>query len=213
LSGFNNTQNALACWRGRAIFVGMKARCAALFLGLLSLVPVRAEAPVPRPEKWAQRVEAEGLANFHRVTPAIFRSGQPTAEGMKAAERLGVRTVLSLRDDAGDEAVAVGTKLRLLRIPMKLGVANEEALLRAVGVLANAAEGAVLVHCQLGADRTGAVNALYRILVQDWPREEALRELREGGYGFGIEAYAQYLATVDLEKLKKAFAERVKAGH
>ena len=50
-----------------------------------------------RPTEWAQPVQVEGLPNLHRVSGKLYRSAQPTAEGMRAAERLGIRTVVSLR--------------------------------------------------------------------------------------------------------------------
>ena len=42
----------------------------------------------------------------------------------------------------------------------------------------------VLVHCQHGADRTGTMCALYRILRQDWKVEDAITEMKDGGYGY-----------------------------
>ena len=34
------------------------------------------------------------------------------------------------------------------------------------------------------ADRTGTVCAVYRVAVDGWTKEEAIREMREGGFGF-----------------------------
>jgi protein tyrosine phosphatase len=42
----------------------------------------------------------------------------------------------------------------------------------------------VLVHCQRGADRTGLAVAVYRVAMQDWTKEEAIREMTEGGFQF-----------------------------
>ena len=42
----------------------------------------------------------------------------------------------------------------------------------------------VLVHCQHGADRTGSMIAVYRVIVQGWSKDDAIREMKEGGYGF-----------------------------
>ena len=36
----------------------------------------------------------------------------------------------------------------------------------------------ILVHCQHGSDRTGAVIALYRILFQNMSKVEAIKELK-----------------------------------
>jgi protein tyrosine/serine phosphatase len=44
--------------------------------------------------------------------------------------------------------------------------------------------GPVLVHCKHGADRTGVVIAMYRILYQGWTKEQAVDEMENGGYNF-----------------------------
>jgi Protein tyrosine/serine phosphatase len=41
-----------------------------------------------------------------------------------------------------------------------------------------------LVHCQRGADRTGLMCAMYRITVCGWTKEQALAEMKDGGFGF-----------------------------
>jgi protein tyrosine/serine phosphatase len=39
-----------------------------------------------------------------------------------------------------------------------------------------------MVHCRQGADRTGAIVALYRVVVQGWSKQKALLEMKDGGY-------------------------------
>ena len=47
--------------------------------------------------KWAERIELPGLPNLHKVSDDLYRSAQPTAEGMQQLEKLGVKTVINLR--------------------------------------------------------------------------------------------------------------------
>jgi len=47
--------------------------------------------------KWAERIELPGLLNLHKVSDDLYRGAQPTAEGMKQLEKLGVKKVLNLR--------------------------------------------------------------------------------------------------------------------
>ena len=42
----------------------------------------------------------------------------------------------------------------------------------------------VFVHCLHGSDRTGVMCAVYRIFFEGWTKNEAIREMTEGGYGF-----------------------------
>ena len=44
--------------------------------------------------------------------------------------------------------------------------------------------GAVLIHCYHGADRTGPIAAMYRVVYQNWDIDEAKREMLHGPYGF-----------------------------
>ena len=44
--------------------------------------------------------------------------------------------------------------------------------------------GAVLVHCYHGADRTGLIVASYRVIYQHWDLNEAKREMQQGPYGY-----------------------------
>lgn len=63
----------------------------------------------------------------------------------------------------------------------------------------------VLVHCKHGADRTGLIVAMYRIVFQNWTKEEALDELLHGGFSFHpvFKNIPQYIMKMDVDLLKK----------
>ena len=176
---------------------------------LPSLIPLLAffsfghavEPTTVRLATWAQPVLAVPVKNLHQVTPDLYRSAQPDDEGMVALEKLGIRTVLNLRQYHSDDEEAEDTKLVLIREKMNAGHLDEAALKRALTVI-RTAQKPVLVHCLHGADRTGAVIALYRIVDQGWTREAAVDELRHGGYGLHdgwFPGIAEWLLNVDPE--------------
>ena len=139
-------------------------------------------SPVPRPANWAQPAVARHVKNLYRVDEGLYRSAQPDAAGMRELESLGIKTVLDLRLAHSDQHLMRGTSLRAKTVPMAPSAISSRQLRKAVRLIRES-EKPVLVHCLHGADRTGAVIAAYRIAEQGWSREEAVREMRRGGYG------------------------------
>ena len=81
-----------------------------------------------------------------------------------------------------------GTGLALIHIKIStrhLTDENGAKIVLALQALRNAqSNGPVLLHCTHGADRTGMIAALWRMLYQGWSMAEALDELQHGGFGF-----------------------------
>jgi len=136
------------------------------------------------PAKWAQPIELAGVPNLHRVSETLYRSAQPTAEGMRALEKLGIRTVVNLRAHHSDADELSGTMLREESIPVDALHPRIEDLAHFLRIVNDPQKVPVLVHCQRGADRTGLAVAVYRVAMQDWTKEEAIREMTEGGFQF-----------------------------
>ena len=169
-----------------------------------SLIFITSVALAERPAKWAQPVNGTAVKNFCRVTSQLYRSAQPDAAGLRDVEKFGVKTVINLRDLSDDTKLAHGTKLRLLRVKMDTWHIEDEDVARVLALLRQKKDGPFLVHCHHGSDRTGVVCAMYRIVEQHWGREDAIRELTEGGYGFHPmwKNIPRYLRTVDIGKVR-----------
>ena len=176
------------------------------------LLLVTSAALAERPEKWAQPVQGATVKNLNRVTPQLYRSAQPDAAGMRELEKLGVRTVIDLRDLNDDKDEARGTRLRLRRVKMDTWHIEDEDVVRVLAMLRRRKDGPFLVHCHHGSDRTGVVCAMVRIVEQGWSREEAIRELKDGGFGFHKTwvNIPRYLAKVDVEKIRRGVDAVVK---
>jgi protein tyrosine/serine phosphatase len=118
------------------------------------------------------------------VSEALYRSAQPTDAGMKEVQRLGIKTVVNLRSFHSDRDELGGASVRYEHIFMKAWHPELKEAEQFLRIVTDPACQPVLVHCQHGADRTGTMCAIYRIAVQGWAKDEAVREMREGGYGF-----------------------------
>lgn len=156
-----------------------------------------------RPATWAQPMLGTGLKNLYQVSPDLYRSEQPGSRG--DLERLGIRSVLNLRRWHQDGDDLKGGPFELHAVPMRAGAMDDAKMREALAILRKAPK-PVLVHCWHGSDRTGAVVALYRMVVQGWSREAAIDEFRAGGFGYHESVYPEiqtYLRTVDLRQFEK----------
>jgi protein tyrosine phosphatase (PTP) superfamily phosphohydrolase (DUF442 family) len=140
--------------------------------------------PATRPEKWAAPVSCAGVPNLHRVSGTLYRSAQPSAEGMTNLVALGIKTVVNLRDNHSDADEIGGLPLSAKRIRMFAGNMKEEYVTEFLSVVDDTNAVPVLVHCMHGADRTGAMCAMYRVLREGWSEDDAIDELKNGGYGY-----------------------------
>ncbi|MEO6786146.1 MAG: tyrosine-protein phosphatase [Chthoniobacteraceae bacterium] len=172
---------------------------------LAALIFITSSALAERPAYWAQPVHRTTVKDLSRVTPQLYRSAQPDAAGMRELEKLGVKTVIDLRALNDDDKEARGTKLRLQRVKMNAWHIEDEDIVKVLALLRRKENGPFLVHCHHGSDRTGVVCAMYRIVEQNWSREDAIGELTGGGYGFhGIWSnIPRYLQKVDIEKIRR----------
>jgi protein tyrosine/serine phosphatase len=160
-----------------------------------------------RDPKWAEPVEVGGALNLHKVTEGLYRGAQPSREGLANLAGMGVKTVINLRAFHGDDLK--GLSLREIRVPMHAWNPESEDVVRVMKILSDDSGGPYLVHCQHGADRTGMIIAVYRMVIQGWPRDEAIREMTDGGYGFHAvwAEIPKFLKTVDIDKIKALIAE------
>ncbi len=163
------------------------------------------EQPADKHE-WAQPLDMPGLPNLHKVSDTVYRSAQPESGAFESAQTLGIRTILNLQllDQDNYLADQEPTSIELIHIPMTPIVFPQDQLVQALQVIAQ--KPPVLVHCRHGADRTGLIIALYRILYQNWTVEEAKDELINGGFGFheSFENIPKALDEMDLDSLRKA---------
>ena len=154
---------------------------------------------------WAKPVKVEGVPGLFRVTPDLYRSGQPTLEGLRNLKAMGIKTVINTRDfhSNRDEVLAVG--LQYERIHMKAWLPLEGDAVRFLKIVTDPKRTPVLVHCWLSSDRSGTLIAIYRIAVQGWSREDAVKEMTEGDFGFHKEFInlTMWVKMVNIERIKK----------
>jgi len=137
-----------------------------------------------RPRDWAQPLLVPGVPNCYKISDNLYRGAQPTSEGMRNLEEMGVKTIINLRSIHSDKKKMRDTTLIYEKIPMLAFKPKEKQIARFLELVTNEEGGPYFVHCMHGADRTGLLCAAYRVAVQGWTKNEAIREMVEGGYGF-----------------------------
>ena len=156
----------------------------------------------------AEKIDRSGLPNFYGVAPNLYRGAQPTAEGLRAAQKLGVKTVIDLRAFHSDAGEAAGTKLKLEGISFKTWHPEDDDVIHFLKIVTARKNQPVFVHCQHGSDRTGMMVAIYRIAVQGWTKRDAIDEMTNGGFGFHPmwKNLIAYIEKLDMPALKRRVA-------
>ena len=158
---------------------------------------------------WAEPMELPGVPNLHKVSDGLYRGAQPTAEGMAALHKLGIKTIVNLRSFHSDRDEIGDLPLGYEHITMKTWHAEDKEVVRFLRIVGDEERRPVFVHCQRGADRTGTMCAIYRIFVLGWSKDDAIAEMTEGGFGFyeGWQNLIDYIRELDVERIR----ERVSA--
>ena len=131
------------------------------------------------------------------------KSAQPAHKHFHLLEKQGIGEVITLRDWHPENDVA--SRFKFHQITMKAGGIKDEEIVKALRIIVSA-EKPVLIHCYHGSDRTGAVVAMYRMVVQNWSRDKAIAELMEPKHGHHARIFPnirRYLQNVDIERIRK----------
>jgi uncharacterized protein (TIGR01244 family) len=142
------------------------------------------------------------IARVHRLAD-VYLAGQPTAEDLAEAKRLGIKTVLNLRPDAElkgfDEPAAVeAAGLAYVHIPFAGADDLNDAIFDMAREQLKSVERPLLFHCA-SANRVGALWLPYRVLDNRIAYDAALAEAKQVG-----------LRTPAMETKAKDYIERHK---
>ncbi|MCW5822808.1 MAG: tyrosine-protein phosphatase [Cyanobacteria bacterium TGS_CYA1] len=155
----------------------------------------------------AHKKETEDLPNFHEVHPYLYRSGEPTKQGLLKLKEMGFKTLIDLRAPSeqkfDEKAEAAKLDLKYIRMVMTSAPPTKEQVKTLLDEINKAksdpANEKVLVHCAHGSDRTGCMIGIWRVSQEDWSYEDAYKEMRK------------YWFTPKFVKLSGAVKEHAKA--
>ncbi len=159
----------------------------------------------PASVQWAEPMHVRGLPNLYQVSSDLYRGAQPTAEGLQELKKLGIKTVIDLRESSGNQAKLAELGIACERIPMTAFYVKDDEVVRFLQIVGDPAHAPVFVHCRRGADRTGLMCAAYRLALQGWTKDRAIAEMTQGGFRFnrGYQNVVNYLRDVDIDQIKQ----------
>ena len=150
----------------------------------------------------------KGLFNFSQVNSSLYRGAQPTESGVKELAKMGVKTIIDLRGEdklsEKEEIWAKNADVKFISVNLSNWLKPKTEDIERIVKEINAPENQpVFVHCQRGADRTGTVVAIYRILHDNWTAKQAIGEAKKFDFGWWQFWMKDYIN--DYEKKHKAF--------
>lgn len=130
---------------------------------------------------------AEGILNFARINDTLYRGAHPSKQGVETLKKMGVKTVICLRQNHTSRKEVEAAGMKAVEIPMHADIfgstaPSEDELRAFFGVVLDPDRQPVFFHCAHGKDRTGTMAALYRIEMEGWRPEEAIEEMQAFGY-------------------------------
>lgn len=125
-------------------------------------------------------------SNFYEVVPnELYRSAQLFPEELASIiEKHQIKTIINLRGAhtqsewyLNEKSVAQKSNVTLIDVGMGTHhVPHKGELIKLIQTF-KTAQKPILIHCRVGADRTGEAVALYQILQKNVSKEEALKSL------------------------------------
>ncbi|MFH1339399.1 MAG: tyrosine-protein phosphatase [Candidatus Omnitrophota bacterium] len=127
------------------------------------------------------------IPNFHQVDDILYRGGQPNQEGWNKLKSLGIKTIISLRGEdeetAEEKEKTEAMGMNFYHLPMSIYERPaDEQVLKFLEIVLNKDSQPVFVYCTSGRDRTGAMVAMYRVVVSGMTIKQAYKEAK--GLGF-----------------------------
>lgn len=140
---------------------------------------------------------SNNIPRFQMMADGIFRGGQPDKKGFEFLKQKGIKTVVNLRTENDEETIVKQLGMNYIQIaiddPRPSSTIPGKAIARYFEVVNNPANYPIFFHCRRGADRTGAMAALYRIANQGWNASKAYDEARDIGMRWWYRAIKKQL--------------------
>ena len=186
------------------------------FLAILVVFPLHvfsqtaASAPAIAQPAYGQKLSIAGIRNAGKITDVLYRGAQPKEIGFSELKLLGISTIVDLRGEDRDKIAwekkhAESLGMRFVHIPVSgWSPPTDEQVVQFLSLFRDSPGQKTFVHCRFGDDRTGVFVATYRMALEKWSSEEAVKEM----YFFGFNG----LWHPSMKAYIRAFPERLNSS-
>jgi tyrosine-protein phosphatase SIW14 len=154
--------------------------------------------------KW-RHLKLDGVPDFGEVTPKLYRGGQPKRQGFEKLAEMGIDIVVDTGRSRRDEKKITELGMRYVSLPWFCWFRKEEVFAGFLKLIKENPDKKIFVHCRYGNDRTGMMIAAYRMGLEGWTAEEAMKEMQSFGY-----TAIHHVMCPGLARYEKSFPERLK---
>lgn len=153
----------------------------------------------------AQKIDLPGFKNLYKIDDSLYRSEQPSKKGMMQLQQLGIKTVLNFRNHHNDKNEVIRAQLLIERLALNTNKITYADIVQTLKVMKKARK-PILIHCLHGSDRTGCMIAAYRLVYNNYTKEQAIAELTAPEFGYHKKWFPniiELLNALDVEQLKR----------
>ena len=149
---------------------------------------VQPSTPSSMHSAYGEKLRIEGVPNSGKINDRLYRGAQPRDPGLLELKKLGITTIVNLRDEdpskiSWEENRAESLGIRFVHIAVnEWSPPTNEQVAQFLSIFRDNPQEKVFVHCHFGEDRTGVFIASYRMAFEKLPADQALKEMRYFGY-------------------------------
>src|SRR5512143_2370548 len=102
----------------------------------------------PACARWAEPMQVQGLPNLYKVCDNLYRGAEPTTEGLQELKKLGVHTVIDLRESNGNQVKMAELGLTYEHIPMTAFHVQDDNVVQFLRIVGTPDHAPIFVHCK-----------------------------------------------------------------
>src|SRR5712692_7281503 len=152
---------------------------------------VHAPPPAVLQPAYGAKLQIDGIPNAGKISEVLYRGAQPLDKGLPELKKLGITTIIDLRGEDREkikwerkQAESLGIAFVHISVSGR-SPPTDEQVAQFLSLFRNDPEQKIFVHCRFGNDRTGVFVAIYRMALEKWPADQAMKEM----YFFGFNGF------------------------